>query len=166
VTGAAMSDTATPNNQATIVVLGVGNLLLSDEGVGVHVVHQLMKMALPPGVAVIEGGVYGLALVDVVAKAHRLIVIDAVRGGGAPGTVYRFGPEELSLRRDGYKMSVHEIGILEVIRLAGLVGQAPQTTIIGVEPRSLEMGMELSPELQAKVPRIIELVVGELESSA
>jgi hydrogenase maturation protease len=164
VTGAAMSDT--PNNQANIVVLGVGNLLLSDEGVGVHVVHQLMKMALPPGVAVIEGGVYGLALVDVVANAHRLIVIDAVRGGEAPGTIYRFGPEELSLRRDGCKMSVHEIGILEVIRLAGLVGQAPQTTIIGVEPRSLEMGMELSPELQAKVPRIIELVVGELKSSA
>jgi hydrogenase maturation protease len=161
-----MSDTATPNNQANIVVLGVGNLLLSDEGVGVHVVHQMMKMTLPPGVAVIEGGVYGLALVDVVAKADRLIVIDAVRGGEAPGTIYRFGPEELSLRRDGYKMSVHEIGILEVIRLARLVGQAPQTTIIGVEPRSLETGMELSPELQAEVPRIIELVVDELESSA
>jgi hydrogenase maturation protease len=62
-------------------------------------------------------------------------------------------------------MSVHEIGILEVIRLAGLVGRAPQTTIIGVEPRSLEMGMELSPELQAKVPRIIELVLDELKSS-
>jgi hydrogenase maturation protease len=159
-----MSDT--PNNHANIVVLGVGNLLLSDEGVGIHVVHQLMKMALPPGVAVIEGRVYGLALVDVAAKADRLIVIDAVRGGGVPGTIYRFGPEELSLGSNAYKMSVHEIGILEVIHLAGLVGRTPQTTIIGVEPGSLEIGMELSPEIQAKVPRIIELVVGELKSSA
>jgi hydrogenase maturation protease len=154
-----------PHQEVKIVVMGVGNLLLSDEGVGIHVVHQLMKMTLPPGVAVIEGGVYGLALVDVVAKARRLIVIDAVRGAEAPGTIYRFGPEELSMHSDSYTMSVHEIGILEVIRLAGLVGQPPQTTIIGVEPKSLEMGMELSPELREKVPRIIEVVMDELKSS-
>jgi hydrogenase maturation protease len=100
-----------------------------------------------------------------VSKARRLVVVDAVRGGEAAGTIYRFEPEELSLHPDAYKMSVHEIGILDVIRLAGLLGRAPQTTIIGVEPKSLEIGMELTPELQAKVPRIIELVLDELKSS-
>jgi len=62
-------------------------------------------------------------------------------------------------------MSVHEIGILELIRLSQLVGQTPKTTIIGVEPKSLKMGMELSPEIEAKVPRIIELILDELKPS-
>lgn len=159
------SDTPTPQNQKKIVVLGVGNLLLSDEGIGVHVVNKLMKMALPPEVEVIEGGVYGLGLMNVVTRTERLIVIDAVKGGGPPGSIYRFGIEDLTTTPDAYKMSVHEIGILELIRLSQLVGQTPKTTIIGVEPKSLKMGMELSPEIEAKVPRIIELILDELKPS-
>ena len=147
------------------MVLGVGNLLLSDEGIGVHVVNKLMEMALPPEVEVTEGGIDGLGLMNVVVRADRLIVIDAVKGGGPPGSIYRFGIEDLTTAPHVYKMSVHEIGILEVIRLSGLVGQTPKTTVIGVEPKSLEMGMELSPEIQAKVPRIIELVLDELKPS-
>lgn len=158
-------DTPTPNDQKKIVVLGVGNLLLSDEGIGVHVVNKLMEMALPPEVEVTEGGIDGLGLMNVVVRADRLIVIDAVKGGGPPGSIYRFGIEDLTTAPHVYKMSVHEIGILEVIRLSGLVGQTPKTTVIGVEPKSLEMGMELSPEIQAKVPRIIELVLDELKPS-
>jgi len=158
-------DTPTPHNQKKIVVLGVGNLLLSDEGIGVHVVNKLMEMALPPEVEVTEGGIDGLGLMNVVVRADRLIVIDAVKGGGPPGSIYRFGIEDLTTAPHVYKMSVHEIGILEVIRLSGLVGQTPKTTVIGVEPKSLEMGMELSPEIQAKVPRIIELVLDELKPS-
>lgn len=160
------SDTFTPHNQKKIVVLGVGNLLLSDEGIGVHVVNKLMEMALPPEVEVIEGGIYGLGLMNVVMGAERLIVIDAVRGGGPPGSIYQFNIEELTTYPDVYKMSVHEVSILEVIRLSGLVGRTPKTTVIGVEPKSLETGMELSPEIQAKVPRIIELILDELKHSA
>ncbi len=159
------SDTPTPYNQRKIVVLGVGNLLLSDEGVGIHVVNKLRKMALPSEVEVIEGGVDGLGLMNVVMSTERLIVVDAVKGGGFPGSIYRFGPEDLTTHPDVYKMSVHEIGILEVIRLSGLVSQTPKTTIIGVEPKSLKTGMELSPEIQAKVPRIIELILDELKTS-
>jgi hydrogenase maturation protease len=155
-------DTPTPHNLKKTTVLGVGNLLLSDEGVGVHVVKRLMQMALPPGVGVIDGGVSGLGLVGVVAGTDRLIIIDAVKGGGPPGSIYRFEIEDLAQYPCTSQMSVHEIGVRDVLRLSGLVGQAPKTTIIGLEPKSMEMGMELTPEIQAKVPRVIELIFDEL----
>ena len=158
-------DTPTPCNQKKTMVLGVGNLLLSDEGVGVHVVRKLMEMALPPRVEVVDGGVRGLGLMGTVAGADCLIVIDAVRGGGPPGSIYRFDVEDLTKSPQMYKMSVHEVGILDVLHVSRLVGQTPNTTIIGIEPKSLEMGMDLSPEIQAKVPRVIELILDELKHS-
>jgi hydrogenase maturation protease len=159
------SDIPTPADQKKTVVLGVGNLLLTDEGVGVHVINKMMEMDFPPEVELVEGGVDGLCLMSVVVGTDRLIVIDAVKGGGSPGSIYRFGPEDLVSHTDTSKMSVHQIGILEVTRLSGLVGKLPETTIIGIEPKSVEMGMELTPEIQSKVPRIIELVLNELKSS-
>jgi hydrogenase maturation protease len=159
-------DISTPDSQKKTVVLGVGNVLLTDEGVGVHVINKMMEMGFPPEVEIVEGGVDGLRLMGVVVGIDRLVVIDAVKGGGSPGSIYRFGPEDLVSHMDTSKMSVHQIGILEVIRLSGLVGKAPETTIIGVEPKSVEMGMELTPEIQSKVPRIIDLVLDELKASA
>lgn len=155
----------TSTNREKTKVVGVGNLLLSDEGVGIHVVKQLMGMALPPEVEVIDGGVSGLGLMGTLVGADRLIVIDAVRAGEAPGSIYRFGTEDLTKYPERYKMSVHEISIVEVLHLSMLLGRTPKTTIIGVEPRSLEMGMDLSPEIHARVPRIIELVFEELNQS-
>jgi hydrogenase maturation protease len=149
-----------------VVVLGVGNLLLSDEGVGVHVANKLMEMDLPPEVDVVEGGTDGFRLMNVVTGAARLIVVDAVKGGGPPGSIYRFDIKDAPTYPDEYKTSVHQIGILEVVHLSELIGKAPETTIIGVEPKSLDMGMELSPEVQAKVPRIIELVLEEVNRPA
>ncbi|MEE9419598.1 MAG: HyaD/HybD family hydrogenase maturation endopeptidase [Desulfatiglandaceae bacterium] len=149
-----------------VVVLGVGTLLLSDEGVGVHVANKLMEMDLPPGVQVVEGGTDGFRLMNVVTEAARLIVVDAVKGGGPPGSIYRFDIKDAPTYPDEYKTSVHQIGILEVVHLSELVGEAPETTIIGVEPKSLDMGMELSPEVKAKLSRIIELVLEEVNRPA
>jgi hydrogenase maturation protease len=168
-----MSGTSTPNatnskggdkvSPLKIVILGVGNLLLSDEGVGVHVANELVKLELPPGVTVVEGGTDGFRLINVITEADRLIVVDAVKGGGAPGSIYRFDINEVQNCPSGFKTSVHQIGILEVINLSGLIGKTPQTTVIGIEPESLEMGMELSPKIKSKIPRIIELVLEELK---
>ncbi|MBW1895674.1 MAG: HyaD/HybD family hydrogenase maturation endopeptidase [Deltaproteobacteria bacterium] len=146
-----------------IVVLGVGNLLLSDEGVGVHIANKLMDMALPPGVRVIEGGTDGFRLMNVVVDTDRLVVVDAVKGGATPGSIYRFDIKDAPSSPEEYKTSVHQIGILEVIHLSELLGKTPETTIIGVEPKSLEMSMELSPEVEAKIPRVIELILEEIE---
>ncbi len=148
------------------VVLGVGNLLLSDEGIGVHVTKRLMEMDLPPGVEVVEGGTDGFRLMNVVTEADRLIVVDAVKGGASPGSIYRFDIRDAPEYLNAYKTSIHQISILEVVHLSELIGQPPETTIIGVEPKSLDMGMELSLEVQAKLPRIIELILEEIKRPA
>jgi len=153
--------------QKRIVILGVGNLLLSDEGIGVHVANKLMEMELPPNVTVYEGGTDGFRLMNLVSEADRLIVVDAVKGGGEPASIYRFDIEDAPSYPDKYKTSVHQIGILEVIHFSEFVGKenTPETTIIGVEPKSLAMAMKLSPEVAAKVPRVIELVMEEVQKT-
>ena len=87
----------------------------------------------------------------------------AVRGGAEPGSIYRFDANDIKSVPSGFMTSVHQIGILEVINLSGLIGKTPKTTVIGIEPKSLQMGLELSPEIKSKVPRIIELVFEELK---
>ena len=77
------------------VILGVGNVLLSDEGIGVHVANELSTMELPPGVSVIEGGTDGFRLLNIITEADRLIVVDAVKGGAGPGSIYRFNVDEV-----------------------------------------------------------------------
>jgi hydrogenase maturation protease len=145
-----------------ILILGVGNLLLSDEGVGVHVARKLMEMDFPPQVEVLEGGTDGFGLMHVLLQADRLILVDAVRGGGPPGSIYRFEIEDCPPFPDIFKTSVHQISILEVINLSGLIGSTPRTTVIGVEPKYLDMGMELSPLIESKIPRVIQLIEEEV----
>jgi hydrogenase maturation protease len=149
-------------SQQKTVILGIGNVLLSDEGIGVHVANELMQRELPPEVSVVEGGTDGFRLLNVITEADRLIVVDAVKGGDEPGTIYRFDIKDVKNSPSGFKTSVHQIGILEVIDLSGLIGKTPHTTVIGIEPKSLAMSMELTPEIMAKVPRVIELVLEEL----
>jgi hydrogenase maturation protease len=151
------------NSPPKIVILGVGNLLLSDEGVGVHIANELLKMNLPPDVSVIEGGTDGFRLLNIMTEADRLIIIDAVKGDAPPGSIYRFDIGEVQNSPSGFKTSVHQIGILEVLDLSELIGKTPHTTVIGIEPKSLDMGMELSSEIKAKIPRIIELILEELK---
>ncbi len=146
-----------------ILIVGVGNLLLSDEGIGAHVANELMKMELAPNVTVIEGGTDGFGLLNFITEADWLIVIDAVKADSAPGSIYRFNIDEVRNCPSGFKTSVHQIGILEAVDLSGLIGKHPHTTVIGVEPRSLEMSMELSAEVKSKIPRIIESIFDEVE---
>jgi hydrogenase maturation protease len=92
-------------------------------------------------------------------KAGRLILVDAVKGGGEPATLYRFDITDYREVPDQYKTSVHQIGMWDVITLAGMVGPAPRTTIIGVEPGEISMSMELSDPVRGKLPRICELAL-------
>lgn len=159
-----LSNKDSKNNNFKIVVLGVGNELLSDEGIGVHVAKELQKEnILPPEVEVLEGGTDGFGLINIITETDRLIVIDSLKGGSEPGTIYKFDIEDAPGTPDLFKTSVHQIGILEVINLSSLIGKTPETTVIGVEPKCISAGMELSPEIQAKIPRVIELVKEEVK---
>ena len=145
------------------VILGVGNILLTDEGVGVHAVRRLEQMGLPEGVTVFDGGTEGFGLMDVIADLDRLVVIDCVRGGEPPGTIYCFDVGELGVPIDKFQTSVHQVGILEILHLVELVGKRPHTTIVGVEPASLEMNMELSDVVEAKLDAVTRLALEKVQ---
>jgi hydrogenase maturation protease len=150
------------------VVVGVGNVLLKDEGIGVHVVRALQEMSLASldgEVEVVDGGTSPSAF-DSAEGADKLIIVDAARGGGEPGTIYRFTPDEVSV---GPKLlySLHDLGLLDSLRMMESVGNPPrETVIIGVEPAEVDWGLELTPTLEGKLPDVVRLVVEEAGPSA
>ncbi|UCC66628.1 MAG: HyaD/HybD family hydrogenase maturation endopeptidase [Deltaproteobacteria bacterium] len=144
------------------MIIGVGNLILKDEGVGVHVVRELAGRELPSGVEAIDGGTATMDLLPVIHEAARIIVIDALRAGGEPGTIYKLFPEDLTCESER-PLSLHQVGLLEVLGMARQLGGNGEAVIIGVEPKEISWGMELSPEIVAKIPNVIEAVFKELE---
>ena len=143
-----------------IVVVGVGNLLLKDEGIGIHAVKALQEMDLPPDVKIIDGGT-APDLIAYTEAGDKLIIIDAARAGAEPGAIYRFLPEDLS--QNGGMLSTHELGVEQNLRLMSLTGNKPgEIIIIGIEPGEIGWGTELSPELQQKVPEIVRVVLKEM----
>jgi len=145
------------------VVLGAGNELLKDEGVGVHTI-RILQAELPPSrtdVEVIDGGT-SPDICHLVQGADKLVIVDAVKGGCAPGTIYRFNPGQI-IAEIGVTTSVHQMGLLENLKMMEFVGDKPkETVIIGIEPAEVESGLELSRELQRQMPKIIETVLGEI----
>ena len=145
------------------LVLGLGNVLLRDEGVGVRVVQALERVILPPDVEVFDGATAGVDLLDVLADRRKVVVIDAIAGDSPPGTVLRLTPADLAPRHEP-GVSLHDFGLLETLALAEQLNAAPkEVVIIGVKPHSVACGLELSPELARTVPQIVELVLAELE---
>ena len=149
------------------MVIGVGNLLLRDEGVGIHAVRELPKRTLPPGVEVIDGGVAGIRLLDLFSGAQKLLLIDAAEMGLEPGAVARFTPEDVRFQSGDLKLSTHDVALPEVLAIARAVNQCPSEVIIlGIQPKEISWGMELTPEVRGAVPKVVELVLEEISDSA
>ena len=146
------------------MVMGVGNILLSDEGLGVRFLDELAKNTLPDNVELLEGGTAGLELVHLIQDVDFLIIIDALNANAEPGSLFRFQPGDLQVIPEQYEVSFHQIGIVEVITMANVLGHAPQTLIFGIQPKSLEWGLEISPEIEALFPRLSELIIKEIDS--
>jgi len=146
------------------MVMGVGNILLSDEGLGVRFLDELAKKSLPDNVELLEGGTAGLELVHLIQDVDFLIIVDAFNAKAEPGALFRFQPGDLKIIPEQYEVSFHQIGIIEVLAMAKVLGQAPQTLIFGIQPKSLEWGLEISPEIQSLFPRLTELVRKEIDS--
>jgi hydrogenase maturation protease len=147
---------------APTLILGVGNILLRDEGVGVRAVEALREACLPEGVEALDGGTLGVDLVDLIAGRRRLIVIDTVRAGGRPGSIYRLAVGDL-LHPTVPNLSLHQTGLLEALQMAEHLGCAPQEVLIfGVEPGAIHYGLELSDAIAAAVPRVNALVLAEV----
>jgi hydrogenase maturation protease len=149
-----------------ILVMGVGNVLLTDEGVGIRVLEELRaRYSFPDGVELVDGGVLGLSLTGVLMEAERVIIVDAVRGGDEPGTVYRF-PWEAKPAHIQYKDSLHQIDLMEAMGSIPLVADPPEIVVLGVEYENIfDWGTELTPKVAAAVEPLIELVLEELEKA-
>jgi hydrogenase maturation protease len=146
-----------------ILVLGVGNLVLTDEGIGVHVVQRMQEMDLPSHVEVVDGGTMGFDLLDDIEGRRKVIIVDTVKGGGPPGTLYRMTIDDIEDMPKS-RVSLHDIDMTDVFKLADLFEiEKPEIVIIGVEPKDMETAsMELSPEIEAQIPKVIELVKKEI----
>ena len=148
---------------ARVVVLGVGNLLLKDEGVGVHVAHALHGTPSTDSVSleVVDGGTLPEVPLSF-EEVDKLIIVDAVRMGGEPGAIYRFRPEDIEYA-DKVLTSLHQVSLRENLWLMEQFRQKPKdVVIIGVEPEDMNWGLELSAKLQERLPQIIKVVLEEV----
>ena len=143
-------------------VLGIGNVLLKDEGIGCHVAHALAGIPLPD-VKIIDGGTCP-DVVQFLEDADKLVIVDAVKGGGMPGQIYRFHLEDMTLEQKPF-LSLHDVGLVDSLMLMQLWHKTGEAVVIGVEPRDINWGLELSPELQEKMPQIIDAILAELNNT-
>nr|WP_279342575.1 HyaD/HybD family hydrogenase maturation endopeptidase [Geotalea sp. SG265] len=146
------------------MVLGIGNLIMSDDGIGVRVVQRLAAThRFPVGVTLVDGGTLGLDLLPKLEGVTRLLVVDAVETGGIPGTVVRFTGDQIPMALET-KVSPHQVGLKDLLAVAGLQGFAPEEMVLwGVQPEKLGLGLELSPAVAGELDRLAAHVVGELE---
>ena len=159
-----MHDWKTDGRRKT-AVMGAGNILMSDDGIGVRAVETLKELGgLPDDIDLIDAGTATLDALPLLDGVERLIIVDAVKGGGPPGTIYQFSPEDISEIRSG-KISLHQISLLEALASNSLLGSTPpEIVIVGVEPQDISSGTDLSPKIAGALPKVIEAVFALLRS--
>ena len=150
-----------------ILIFGAGNLILSDEGFGVHFVNYMAEhYILPENVELYDGGTLGIMVTHKFEEADKVFLVDIVDAPGAPGEIRRYEKDDIMLNKIPVKMSPHQIGIQEMLLISEMRGAcANDLTFFGIIPASLDPGDELSPPLKEGLPRIARLVVDELKEA-
>lgn len=148
-----------------ILVLGIGNLLLTDDGVGVHAVQELLKEAWPDNVTLLDGGTFTQDIFYLFQGYSHLLILDIVHAGKEPGTLYRLTEQQL-LHKDSPRLSIHDIDLLDSLGMAEkLHGSRPEMIIVGMEPFDYtNWSMELSSSARASFPDFVELARREIRS--
>jgi hydrogenase maturation protease len=146
------------------LILGLGNILLSDEGVGVHVIRLLReRYQFPQEVEVLDGGTLALDLLPYVEDTDRLLIVDAVQMDAPPGTVVRLVGEEVPAVLN-LKYSPHQMGVSDLLAAARLLGRYPAELVLwGIQPASLDVGLELSPAIAAQMETVVQNVLADLQ---
>jgi len=140
------------------MVLGLGNVLLGDEGFGVHVIHRLQQSELPDGVRIEEGGVEGLNLLGRLEGIKKLLVVDVMMIDIQPGELRLIKSEQMPGEPGKQIVSFHQVGVLELMHLAELIGYQPEVTFLVTRPEIMDWSMELSPKLRSAVDTAVEEV--------
>ena len=157
-----------------VLILGLGNILLKDEGIGAHIATELQKHNLPENVEVIDGGTSGLDILLSQEGSYKLVVVDALKAGKEPGTIYKAGFKsrdkgeltKIFSRKRNSKISLHQVGLIEALAAAEKLNRAPsEVIIVGVEPADVDCGLEPSQLVKQRSAEIINTVLEEIEDA-
>lgn len=145
------------------LVVGIGNLIMGDDGVGVRVVQQLAQdRTLPAGVRLLDGGTLGLDLLHHLEGVERLLFVDAVDWGAAPGSLIRMEGDEIP-ELFATRLSPHQVGLQDLLAVADLQGLTFDTMVLwGVQPATIDLGMDLSPAVAERFPELVAQVMNEI----
>lgn len=151
--------------RAPIAIIGLGNYLRGDEGVGIHAVEKLRGMPWPDTVEIIDGGTPGVGLLHLIEERRLALIIDCADFGGKPGEIEVFDPDRLE-RDEKEEISLHATDLLTSLELARRVGRYPQKAmILGIQPKSISPSVSLSPEVLGaidKIPDMVKEVIREM----
>jgi hydrogenase maturation protease len=149
----------------SILVLGLGNSVMTDDGFGVRAIESLSSRYRFVGeVKLLDGGTLGLDLLPHIEEIEKLLIIDALDMRGEPGQAFRIEGDEVP-RAFASKLSVHQMGLQDLLAVAELQGHVPQELVVwGVQPECIEMGTELTPAIEAALPGVVEKIIAELEA--
>lgn len=148
---------------AETLVLGLGNLILRDEGLGVQACERLLaRYELPAGVDVLDGGTLGLHLLPALEGVRNLLILDAVRADEPPGALIRLEGEAIPAAL-AHKVSMHQFGLAELLAVGGLLGEVPRRIVLwGMVPALIEPGLELTDLVSARLDALVDAAAGEL----
>ena len=145
------------------LVLGVGNILLKDEGLGVRAVEYMReRYSVPESVELLDGGTGGLNLLTLMRDFDHVIIIDAVAPKTAPGALYRI-PGKMLPKSPPLMTTAHQLGVQDMLAIAALEGYDPEVVVIGMEPKEVSVGLDLSSVVREKLPEVAGMVAKELK---
>jgi len=150
--------TVTPKTKK-VLVMGVGNTLLQDDGIGVHVTESLKASYSTQDIDILDGGTIGLSLLPEIEDADAVIIIDASEIGERPGSMRIFRNAEIDQQLSGKKRTVHEVAVSDLFSAAAIRGRCPaERALIAIQPGSTELGLEMTADVQAAVPGACEAI--------
>jgi len=150
--------TVTPKTKK-VLVMGVGNTLLQDDGIGVHVTESLKASYSTQDIDILDGGTIGLSLLPEIEDADAVIIIDASEIGERPGSMRIFRNAEIDQQLSGKKKTVHEVAVSDLFSAAAIRGRCPaERALIAIQPGSTELGLEMTADVQAAVPGACEAI--------
>ena len=144
------------------VIIGIGNILLQDDGVGVHVIKQLENEMLPSTIELVDGGTSTLDMLGFFLDFKKVIVVDCLRAGLKPGTIYKIKPEDI-MNYKKENLSIHDVQILDVVKMANMMNKYPEVIIFGIEPEKIDLDLEMTQTMISKIPEIVLNIKKELK---
>ncbi len=154
------------NNRHMLNVIGIGNILRGDDGIGPDIIQRLKNKPLPVPLTLADVGSDAFSLLEYLIGKEPLLIIDCAKMGREPGTVQKFNLNENTVKSIDKTVSLHGMSLGEVYRMAGSLGAVANCTLIGVEPEQIEFGQPLSPAVEKQIPMIINLIIEEAKQYA